>query len=136
MAIKKCPSCGGENHEDVTVCLHCNTDILDAPSGNAASSSAPPPIIPSEKQIVVKPQNNQMAFAAVFLGIISIIFSVFTGLPGLIMGIISMVQIIISHGRQKGMGWAVTGIILSVLLSAYTSILDQIISTALSPAFP
>jgi len=113
MAMKRCPYCRSENPDGEVFCVECNTRLLNSLASDPEAVSAVP-------QIVVKPKRNEMAFAAVFLGLISIFFSVFTGLPGLIMGIISVVQINMSGGRQKGMGWAITGIILSVLLPAFS----------------
>jgi len=117
MAIKACPSCGGENHENATACLRCNADISGVPLSGvpAAPMAPPPPMFRQSQQMVAEPQTNGMAVASLVLGIASLIFSIFTGLVGLVLGIISAVQISSSGGRQKGMGMAITGIILSVI---------------------
>lgn len=62
-------------------------------------------------------QTNGLAIASLVLGCLSFIFFCLTGLFGLILGIIAMVQIGRSNGAQKGTGLAVTGIILSCVLS-------------------
>ncbi|MEI7834619.1 MAG: DUF4190 domain-containing protein [bacterium] len=118
MAIKTCPSCGGENHENATVCLRCNADLSSVPPSGVptAPPTPPPPMFPQSPQMVAEPQTNGMATASLVLGIASLIFSFLTGIVGLILGIIAAVQINSSGGRQKGMGMAISGICLSVFL--------------------
>jgi len=118
MAIKTCPSCGGENHENAAVCLRCNADLSAVTPGGvpAAPPTPPPPIFPQSQQVVVAPQTNGMAIAALVLGITTLFCSFLTGIVGLVLGIIAAVQISNSGGRQKGMGMAITGIALSLIL--------------------
>ena len=118
MAIKTCPTCGGANNENAPVCLHCNADISNVPPdvAPAAPSSPPPPIFPQSPQMVAEPQTNGMATAALVLGIASLLFSCLTGIVGLVLGIIAAVQINSSGGRQKGMGMAIAGICMSLIL--------------------
>lgn len=47
----------------------------------------------------------------------SLVFSIITGLIGFVLGIIALVQIGGSRGAQKGLGFAFTGIALSIMLS-------------------
>jgi len=123
MAMKTCPKCEGENNEDVTGCVHCHADLPGTPSNIAiaALQAPPPPIISQDKQMVVEPITNGLASAALYLGIASIIFSVLTGIVGLILGVISVVQIKCSGGRQIGMGMAIAGIIASIILPLISS---------------
>src|SRR5207237_10899998 len=51
------------------------------------------------------------AIASLILGITSLVCSIFTGIPALILGIISLVQIHRSHGRMQGQGLAIGGIV-------------------------
>lgn len=55
------------------------------------------------------------AIASLILGIASLICTVLTGIPALILGIISLVQIHRSHGRMSGQGLAIGGIITGAL---------------------
>lgn len=60
---------------------------------------------------------NGLAIASLVLGVLSVVLSCFTGLIGVILGVVSLVQIGGSGGRQTGKGLAITGIILSIVLS-------------------
>jgi len=53
---------------------------------------------------------SELAQVSRVLGISSILFSSFTGLPAVVLGIIALVRIHRSHGRLLGTGMAVTGI--------------------------
>jgi hypothetical protein len=53
---------------------------------------------------------SELASVSRVLGISSILFSGFTGLPAVVLGIIALVRIHRSHGRLQGTGMAVTGI--------------------------
>lgn len=118
MAIKTCPTCGGANHENAPACLHCNADLSGVPPSGvpAAPPSPPPPMFPQSPQIVAETQTNGMAIAALVLGLASLLFSFLSGIVGLILGIIAAVQINSSGGRQKGMGMAIAGICMSLVL--------------------
>lgn len=62
-------------------------------------------------------RTNGLAIASLVLGGLSLIFSCLTGLFGLILGIVALVQIGGSNGTQKGSGLAITGMLLSFVLS-------------------
>lgn len=62
-------------------------------------------------------KTNGLAIASLVLGLVSLVFSCFTGLFGIILGIIALVQIGGSNGAQKGTGLAITGMLLSFLFS-------------------
>jgi hypothetical protein len=62
-------------------------------------------------------RTNGLAVASLVLGGLSLIFSCLTGLFGLILGIVALVQIGGSNGAQKGKGLAITGMLLSFMLS-------------------
>jgi len=95
MAIKTCPTCGGANHENAPVCMHCKATFSGVPtSGIPGAPPTPPrPMFPQTQQMVAPPQTNGMATAALVLGIASLLFSCLTGIVGIILGIIAAVQI-------------------------------------------
>lgn len=64
----------------------------------------------------IPPKQNQVALWSMILGIVAVVCcSVFTGIPALIMGIVSWRQIKESRGAQTGEGMAIAGIVLGVL---------------------
>ena len=60
-------------------------------------------------------QTSGKAIASLVLGLVSFVCSFFTGIPALILGIISLVEINRSHGRIKGQGLAIGGIVTGLL---------------------
>ena len=66
---------------------------------------------------------NRLAIASLVLWFLSLILSCLAGLPGIILAIISLVQINGSKGQLKGTGLAVAGLGLSIMLSMITLVL-------------
>ena len=62
-------------------------------------------------------QTSGKAIASLVLGLVSLLCSFLTGIPGIIFGILALGDISKSHGRIGGKGLAITGILLSSLLS-------------------
>jgi hypothetical protein len=58
---------------------------------------------------------SRAATASLVLGLASLVCSFLTGLPGIIVAIIALVNISGSRGRLRGTGFAVTGLVLSCL---------------------
>ena len=63
------------------------------------------------------PPTSKAAIASVVLGFLSLILTCAAGIPGVILAILALVRINKSEGRLKGFGLAVTGLLLSVILS-------------------
>ncbi|MCH2183510.1 MAG: DUF4190 domain-containing protein [Mariniblastus sp.] len=66
------------------------------------------------------PVTSKAAVASFVLGFCSLILSCLAGLPGIVLSIIALVQINKSQGQLKGTGLAVTGLILSAILTPAT----------------
>ena len=64
----------------------------------------------------VEAKTSGMAIASMVLGILSIFASILTALPGIVLGIISLIKISGSNGQLKGKGMAITGIVTSFVL--------------------
>ncbi len=79
----------------------------------------PPPIIAGSKMDDKEPVMNPLAGWSLFLGIASIYLSIITGIVGLVLRILAIMQIRASQGRQRGIGLAVAGIITSIILSIF-----------------
>lgn len=60
---------------------------------------------------------NGMAIASLILGFLSLVMSCLTGIVGVILGIVALVQIHSSHGRYRGTGMASAGIVMSLIFS-------------------
>jgi hypothetical protein len=58
---------------------------------------------------------SSKAWASLNLGVASFVFTLLTGVPAIIVGIWSLVNISRSHGRLKGSGLAITGIVLGLI---------------------
>lgn len=91
----------------------------------------PPPHIPPVHRLPV----SGMAIASFILGLVSLFFSLLTGIPGLILGILSLNKI--NKGENSGKGLAITGIILNGLFVAiipFVMILAGMLLPALNSA--
>ena len=94
------------------------------------SGSLPPQPAPSQNPYaetpVGFPQSARTSVAAVVslvFGILSLLFSCLTGIVGLICGIVALVNIGNSEGRLKGSGLAISGIVLSCVLSLFSGLI-------------
>lgn len=61
------------------------------------------------------PRTSGMAIASLVLGVLGIVFTLLTAIPGLILGIVALVQIKGSGRQLTGSGLAIAGIVLSIL---------------------
>jgi prepilin-type processing-associated H-X9-DG protein len=100
---KYCPKCGTTNSEDVQSCSSCGAFLI------SKSQTIAKPIIP---------KTSGMAIAALVLGILTLGFAIFTGLPAIILGIIALGNIEKSGGRLTGKGFAIAGIVTPFFLIA------------------
>ena len=98
---------------------------MSEPDQNVASSS--------EISGANSAKTSKVAVASLILGGLSLIFSCLAGLPGFILGFIALEQIKKSGGLLKGSGLAVTGLILSGVLS-FVSLVIAILIGMLLPA--
>ena len=94
------------------------------------SESLPPQPAPSQNPYaqapVDYPQSTRTSVAAVVslvFGSMSLFFSCLTGIVGLICGILALVKIGNSNGQLKGSGLAITGIVLSCVLSLFSGLI-------------
>jgi prepilin-type processing-associated H-X9-DG protein len=94
-----CQKCGAHNADDANSCMSCGSALTGAavPSPDARKTSG-------------------LATASLILGILSPLTCLITALPAVICGIIGLVKISSSKGRLKGVGFAVTGIALPVIV--------------------
>ena len=91
-----CSRCGVENADGADVCSGCGFIL-------AGSSPAPP-------AGAVEGKTSGLAITSFVLGMMSFVCAIFTGIPAIICGIISLVKISKSQGRLKGQGFAIAGI--------------------------
>jgi len=96
----RCPKCGKENPDDAQVCSSCGLEVSKVP----------------EVTDKIIPKISSLAIAAFLLGIISFFTFGLTIIPAIILGIISIVIIEKSGGRVTGRGFAITGILIAVLV--------------------
>ncbi|MCF7955743.1 MAG: DUF4190 domain-containing protein [Phycisphaerae bacterium] len=95
-----CPKCGAENVDGVRFCQSCS-GALDWSDSPAVAEPA---------------KTSGLAIASLVCGILSVFTCFITAIPAIIMGIISLVKINKSQGRQKGMGLAIAGIAMPVIV--------------------
>jgi prepilin-type processing-associated H-X9-DG protein len=94
-----CQKCGAQNPDDANTCNSCGSVLIDT------SESSP-----------AKPKTSGLAVAALVLGILSPLTCLITSLPAVICGIISLIKISAAKGRLKGIGLAITGIALPIIV--------------------
>jgi len=100
----RCPDCG---HELIIPKPGGAGDIQDTPYLAPLND---PGHVPD-----VDPRTSGKAVASLVLGICSFVCSVFTGIPGIVLGILGLLDINRSRGAATGKGMAITGIVLSAL---------------------
>jgi hypothetical protein len=96
-----CPKCGVQNSDNAKSCNSCG-----------AVFSLVPPAQPKP----IMPKTSSLAIASLVLGILSIFTFLLTAIPSIICGIISLIKIGKSGGKLTGKGFALTGIILPVIV--------------------
>jgi prepilin-type processing-associated H-X9-DG protein len=111
----RCRQCGTENPELSQFCQQCGQPLAAVPAG-----------------AVVGAKTSGLAVTALVLGILCLLCGIFTAIPAIICGIIAMVQISKSQGRLKGMGMAIAGVVLPVILTFVMAILIAILLPALN----
>jgi hypothetical protein len=65
----------------------------------------------------VAPRTSNLAIWSMVLGILSLFCSILTGIIGFILGVVALIKIGGSEGKLKGSGFAITGIVCSLLFS-------------------
>ncbi len=86
-----CPKCGGENPGNAHVCEACSTALIKA-------------------------MTSKLAIVSLVLGILSLFFFILTGIPAIVVGIISLLKIRRSNGAlKKGKYIALAGMNVSIV---------------------
>jgi len=111
-----CPKCGTQNPEGAQLCSSCSA-VLTPPA-------AQPPLSP--------PNTSGLAIASLVLAILSPFTCFISAIPAIILGIVALVKISKSTGQLKGVGLAVTGIALPVLILPFVALLMGILMPALA----
>ena len=108
----RCPDCGRE-----LTLPGPETEALDADSPFAAPAPkrSPPPMYDDEfrgdRRDKAEPTTSGMAIAALVLGVLSFCLTFVTGIPAIILGIISLTKINKSRGESTGQGLAIGGLV-------------------------
>lgn len=102
-----CPKCGKQNPDVALVCSSCSAVLTP----------------PGTQQPISPAKTSGMAIASLVLAILSPFTCFITAIPAIILGIVALVKISKSTGQLKGVGPAVTGIALPVLLLPFFVIL-------------
>ena len=105
-----CSKCGVQNSDGSNHCTGCGNVLMDV-AAQPVGGQAQPAVMPAQ------PKTCGIAIAAFVMGLLS-----FCGLwpilflPAIICGIIALVKISKSNGQLKGTGFAVTGLVIPVVL--------------------
>jgi len=108
----RCPDCGRE-----LTLPGPETEAIeaDSPFASPAPRRAPPPMYDEEfrgdRFDKAQPRTSGMAIASLVLGVLSFCLSILTGLPAIILGIISLNKINKSRGELTGQGLAIGGLV-------------------------
>lgn len=95
-----CPKCGTENPDGAQICISCGQVLKNDTSEKPAA----------------KPKTSKLAIASFILSFLSLFLCFLAGIPSIILGTISIVQIGKSRGKLKGKPFAVAAIVISILL--------------------
>jgi hypothetical protein len=113
-----CPKCGVENPEGANLCRNC---------GQVLTNVVPVTIVSNAK-------TSALAITSMILGILSFCTCLLTSPLAIIFGIISLIMIVKSNGRLKGIGFAITGIVVPVVALPIVAIMMGITMPALARA--
>jgi prepilin-type processing-associated H-X9-DG protein len=116
-----CSRCGAENPDGSQICVSCNQPLA-APVGAQAVTQQP----------AIAPKTSGLAITAFVLAILVPFTCGITFLPAIICGIIALVMISGSNGRQKGIGFAVAGIAVPVVILPILALMMGILMPALA----
>lgn len=112
-----CPSCKTDNPEGTKYCLSCGaplTNALGTPQPQAQPMTTPTPQGMQRQPVQLK--TSGMAIASLVLGLTTLCTFGVTGIVGIILGIVALVQIGQPRSHLKGNGLAAAGIGLSIVL--------------------
>ncbi len=115
-----CPKCGTENPEGAKVCRSCSWMLTEP----GLAPTAPAPAV----------KTSALAITSMVLGILSFCTFLLTAPLAFILGIISLIMIARSNGRLKGMGFAITGIVVPVVALPFVALVMGIMMPALAKA--
>jgi prepilin-type processing-associated H-X9-DG protein len=114
-----CPKCGALNPDYAKLCSVCGQTMMTvAPQVSDGAT--------------IGPRVSGWATTALVLGIASPFTCMLTALPAVIVGIVALVKIGNSNGRLKGLGMAIAGMALPVVLLPLTAIGMGILMPALA----
>ena len=114
-----CPKCGVENPEGANICRNCGQMLTNA---MPVATIAP------------KAKTSGLAITSMILGILSFCTFLLTAPLAIIFGIISLIMIVKSQGRLKGIGFAITGIVVPIVALPFVAISLGIMMPALARA--
>lgn len=117
-----CTTCGTQNPDNGKYCTQCGQPLAPSQPTQAPPlpSMPPPPPTVGRVQASADAPNDGKAVASLICGILSVtLFSVFTGLPAIILGHMSRASIRRSMGKLKGDGLALAGLIMGYISFAF-----------------
>jgi prepilin-type processing-associated H-X9-DG protein len=110
-----CPKCGTENPDGTSICRNCSFALI----------STGPAAVPASR-------TSALAITSLVLGLLSFCTFFLTAPLAIIFGIISLIMIARSHGQLKGIGMAIAGIAVPVVILPLVAILMGILLPALN----
>ncbi len=112
-----CPKCGTENPQGTNLCQNCG-QMLTIPQASAVQIA----------------KTSALAVTSMILGILSLCTCLLTAPVAFILAIISLILIAKSKGQLKGMGFAITGIVVPFVAIPFVALILGIMMPALSRA--
>jgi prepilin-type processing-associated H-X9-DG protein len=113
-----CPKCGVENPDGASVCRSCGSSMTITTTATAVTVA----------------KTSGLAIASFILGILSFCTFFLTAPLAFILGIISVIMIARSSGRLKGMGFAISGMVIPVVALPLLALMMGILMPALARA--
>lgn len=94
-------------------------------SQNPPNFSQPPSefVKPAMANKPLPSQTSVLAIFSIIFGFLSLLFSCLAGIIGVTLGVISLIRINKSNGAMSGRGLAITGIIMSIVMSMFSGLL-------------
>jgi competence protein ComGC len=125
-----CSNCGAAVADVTQPCPKCGS-VPAAQQGPAAAGAA---LAPTASD-AARSETDIKAVLSLFLGVLSFVLSVFTGIPAVILGHISRASIRKSGGRLKGEGIALGGLIMGYISVFLVPVVLMILYVAVPNVF-
>jgi len=130
-----CSNCGAAVADVTQPCPKCGYASGGTPPVEQGAAAAAGTATASAEPGTGRAETDLKAVLSLFLGVLSFVLSVFTGIPAIILGHISRASIRKSSGRLKGEGMALGGLIMGYISVFLVPVVTMLVYVAVPNMF-